>query len=144
MNDNHLLGLDIVSVRNGETIVLGIHGEVDLATASELAHHIERAVAESPVAVIVDLSGVSFLASVGMSVLVSARRRACCATSLVVVASGPTTDRPMHLVGLDAAVPIFTDIDSALEAIRSTNDLELDSSCADCDAGESPENAYSA
>ncbi|MFI8567047.1 STAS domain-containing protein [Rhodococcus sp. NPDC078407] len=144
MYDKQLLGLEITSERNGDAVVLYVHGEVDLATSSELAHHIERALTESPVAVIVDLSGVSFLASVGMSVLVSARRKACCSTALVVVASGPATTRPMHLVGLDAAVPIYTDIDSALEATNSVRSTESDPTCPDCDAGESPESAYSA
>lgn len=142
MHDKHLLGLEITSERIGDAIVLNIRGEVDLATSSELAHHIEKAVTESPVAVVVDLSAVSFLASVGMSVLVSARRRACCSTALVVVASGPATTRPMHLVGLDAAVPIYTDVRSALEATHPA--LASEPTCPDCDEGDRPETAYSA
>ncbi|MBY4127613.1 STAS domain-containing protein [Rhodococcus fascians] len=142
MHDKQLLGLEITSERNRDAIVLHIRGEVDLATSAELAHHIDAAVTESPIAVIVDLSKVSFLASVGMSVLVSARRRACCSTALVVVASGPATTRPMHLVGLDAAVPIFTDVRSALEATHSVPASE--STCPDCDEEDQPETAYSA
>ncbi|MBX5331063.1 STAS domain-containing protein [Rhodococcus fascians] len=152
MNHNDLLGLDITSERLDEAVVLKVNGEVDLATASDLAHQIERAVQTSPTAVVVDLSGVSFLASVGMSILIAARRKACCSTSLVVVADGPTTGRPMHLVGLDAAIPIFTDVETALDSIEtapaSITQLIPDSvgtrACPRCDSGEPEEDVYTA
>ncbi|MBY3985738.1 STAS domain-containing protein [Rhodococcus fascians] len=153
MKYNELLGLGISSEQHDDSIVLRVNGEVDLATASDLAHHIEAAVAAAPTAVIVDMSGVSFLASVGMSVLIAARRKACCSTSLVVVASGPSTGRPMHLVGLDAAVPIFTDVRSALESVGSTvEDLTVDASapyeispgCPECTTGTSTDDIRTA
>ncbi|NIL89101.1 hypothetical protein RhoFasSB10_01400 [Rhodococcus fascians] len=152
MNYNELLGLCIDSEHHHDAIVLRVNGEVDLATASDLAHYIEQAITAAPAAVIVDLSGVSFLASVGMSVLIAARRKACCSTSLVVVASGPTTGRPMHLVGLDAAIPIFTDVETALDSIEtapaSITQLIPDSvgtrACPRCDSGEPEEDVYTA
>ncbi|MDZ7918263.1 MAG: STAS domain-containing protein [Rhodococcus sp. (in: high G+C Gram-positive bacteria)] len=153
MKYNELLGIDITSEVRDAAIVLRVKGEVDLATASDLAHRIERAVRASPVAVIVDLSGVTFLASVGMTVLISARRRADCSTSLVVVASGPTTEGPMHMVGLDAAIPIFTDVGSALDAMPTTGSTvsELPASsrataklCAQCGRDESTDNVRTA
>ncbi|MBY4206947.1 STAS domain-containing protein [Rhodococcus fascians] len=153
MNYNELLGLCIDSEHHHDAIVLRVNGEVDLATASDLAHHIEQAITAAPAAVIVDLSGVSFLASVGMSVLIAARRKACCSTSLVVVASGPTTGRPMHLVGLDAAIPIFTDIDSALESVGSSlrksatgasGSSESGAGCPECETGTSTADAHTA
>lgn len=152
MNEHELLGLEVTSTEHGDAIVLCVKGEVDLATASDLAHHIERAMRSSPTAMIVDLSGVSFLASVGMSVLIAARRKACCTTPLVVVAAGPT-GRPMHLVGLDAAIPIFTDVESALESTRASEPTELpvsadqadpSSTCSECSSGDSTESAFSA
>jgi anti-sigma B factor antagonist len=127
MKHNELLGLGIASEHHDNAIVLRVNGEVDLATASDLAHHIEQAVTAAPAAV-----------------LVAARRKACCSTSLVVVASGPTTGRPMHLVGLDAAIPIFTDIDSALESVGSSlsksatgasDSSESGAGCPECETG---------
>lgn len=106
--------MDIATQMYGPAVVLTISGEVDLATASTLARHIDTAMAKSPTGVVVDLSGVDFLASVGMSVLVAARNKARGATTLIVVADGPFTRRPMELVGLDAAIEIYTDLDSAL------------------------------
>ncbi|MDV6230076.1 STAS domain-containing protein [Rhodococcus cercidiphylli] len=153
MNEHELLGLDVTSEKRGDTVVLSVEGEVDLATASDLADHIERAMRTTPTAMIVDLTAVSFLASVGMSVLIAARRKACCTTPLVVVAAGPTTGRPMHLVGLDAAIPIFTDVESALESTRASEPTRLPvsadqadptSTCSECSSGESTDSAFSA
>lgn len=145
MYENELLGLDVTSDKHDETVVLSVKGEVDLATASDLAHHIEQAMTTSPAAVIIDLSEVSFLASVGMSVLIAARRKACCTTPLVVVAAGPATGRPMHLVGLDASIPIFTDVASALDATREPKSpvtrispvQNEPTNCPDCSTDES-------
>ncbi|MDI6626568.1 MAG: STAS domain-containing protein [Rhodococcus sp. (in: high G+C Gram-positive bacteria)] len=152
MNEHQLLRLEVTSAEHGDAIVLSVKGEVDLATASDLAQHIERAMRSSPTAMIVDLSRVSFLASVGMSVLIAARRKACCTTPLVVVAAGPT-GRPMHLVGLDASIPIFTDVESALRSLDSsestglrlpTDRADTSSTCSRCSSGESTEGAFSA
>lgn len=114
MNETKLPGL-VVDVELRESIaVVTVNGEVDLATASALSDGIEQAMSKSPSAVIVDLSGVSFLASVGMSVLITARRKVSNGAQLLVVADGPYTRRPMELVGLDATIPLFSDIASAL------------------------------
>jgi anti-sigma B factor antagonist len=72
---------------------------------------------------------------------------------LVVVASGPTTGRPMHLVGLDAAIPIFTDIDSALESVGSSlrksvtgasGSSESGAGCPECATGTSTADVHTA
>lgn len=117
MKNYGLFSLNATSEKCSGAIVLTVEGDVDLATASTLAQHLDNAISVQPSAVVVDLSGVDFLASVGMSVLIAAREKAHHVGSiLVVVADGPTTRRPMELVGLDVAIPLFTDLDSAVNA----------------------------
>jgi anti-sigma B factor antagonist len=55
--------------------VVEIHGEVDLATAPELADCVTAALARDPVDLIVDMTNTTFLDCSGISVLVAARNR---------------------------------------------------------------------
>ncbi len=120
MNESKLPGLFVDVELRETTAVVTVNGEVDLATASALSDGIEQAMSKSPSAVVVDLSGVGFLASVGMSVLITARRKVSNGAQLLVVANGPYTRRPMELVGLDATIPLFTDLTSALVSASAT------------------------
>ncbi|WP_338890140.1 STAS domain-containing protein [Rhodococcus sovatensis] len=117
-----MLRLDTNTRIHGPAVVLTVTGEVDLATASILAKDLDTAMRSSPAAVVVDLSGVDFLASVGMSVLIATRDKAQGATTLAVVAVGPFTRRPMELVGLDAVIPIYSDLEAALASIDTARE----------------------
>lgn len=121
MNNAPIPGLDVDIDVHGDVAVVHARGEVDLTTSSILAEGIEAALAKTPSGIVVDLAGVSFLASVGMSVLITARRTAGSAAALVVVADGPSTRRPMELVGLDASIPLYTDVEAALASLSKTS-----------------------
>ena len=49
--------------------VVSVSGEIDLVTAPALEQAIGAVVAESPTALVIDLSGVEFLGSVGLKIL---------------------------------------------------------------------------
>ncbi|MGA9872215.1 MAG: STAS domain-containing protein [Rhodococcus sp. (in: high G+C Gram-positive bacteria)] len=115
MEDQRLLRVEIDSLAG--VAVVKAHGEVDLTTAPDLAEAIDKAMASAPTILVVDLSGVGFLASVGMSALIKARREMGSATTMALVADGPATRRPMELVGLDAAIPLYSDLASALASV---------------------------
>lgn len=97
----------------GETVVLAVVGEVDLVTAPMLEESISTAFAQEPDMVIVDLSEVSFLASVGMSILIGSNERAG-DTRFRLVASGAATYRPLELTGVTDTISIFPTRDQAL------------------------------
>jgi anti-sigma B factor antagonist len=82
-----------------------VTGEVDLATSPELERHLElHAAARS---LLVDLTGVSFLDSSGMAVLVRAARRSA-RTGQELSLRPPTDDgvlRALEIAGLLAALP---------------------------------------
>lgn len=103
----------------GEAVVLTVSGEVDMLSSPLLADAIQTALATKPRALIVDLIKVSFLASAGMTVLVTAHAEVEPPTKFAVVASGSATSRPIKLMGIDTVLPLYSSLDGALSGITS-------------------------
>jgi anti-sigma B factor antagonist len=110
------VAFEVGQLRFGDVAVLAVTGDVDMLTAVHLTAAIETALASVPTAVIVDLSKVEFLASAGMSALVSAHADAA-PISVAVVADGPATSRPMKVIGLDNVLAIYSTLDEALSQV---------------------------
>jgi anti-anti-sigma factor len=100
-----------------QAVMLTVSGEVDMLSAPQLAEAIRTALAAKPAALIVDLSEVDFLASAGMTVLVTAQAEVVPPTRFAVVANGPATSRPIKLMGLDSVLSLYSTLDSALGGI---------------------------
>jgi anti-sigma B factor antagonist len=109
-------GFEVGNYQEGEAVVLAVSGEVDMLSAPQLAEAINTALAAKPAALIVDLSKVEFLASAGMSVLVSAQADSA-PTRFAVVAHGAATSRPIKLMGIDRVFPLYSTLDSALSNV---------------------------
>lgn len=108
------------SVEHRDDITLLTVGEVvDLATAPVLEEAIDGLLAKGPKALIVDLSGVTFLASVGLRLLVSTHEKVGESGQFAVVASGPITSRPIQLTKLDEVFAMYPTLDEALTRVRS-------------------------
>lgn len=99
------------------TVVLTVSGEVDMLSAPQLAEAMRTALAEAPPALVIDLTKVDFLASAGMTVLVTAQAEVTPPTRFAVVANGPATSRPIKLMGLDNVLALYSTLDSALSRI---------------------------
>lgn len=104
---------DLQLENHGQTVVLAVVGEVDLVTAPVLEQSISTAFARAPDMVVVDLSEVSFLASVGMSILIGCNERAG-DTRFRLVAAGAATFRPLELTGVADTISIYPTRDRAL------------------------------
>jgi anti-anti-sigma factor len=98
-------------------VVLTVSGLVDMLSAPQLAEAIRTALAAEPAALIVDLSKVDFLASAGMTVLMTAQGEVVPPTRFAVVANGPATSRPIKLMGLDSVLSLYSTLDSALSRV---------------------------
>ena len=103
-----------VSWTAGTAAVLTVVGTIDMLTAPKLETAMTAAVATHPSALIVDLSGVDFLASHGMRVLVDAHDSAGPETVFLVVADGPATARPMTLIGLTELISVYPTLGEAV------------------------------
>jgi anti-anti-sigma factor len=101
----------------GQAVVLTVSGEVDMLSAPQLSDAIQTVLAARPAALIVDLSKVDFLASAGMTVLVTAHAEVVPPTRFAVVARGAATSRPLKLMGIDSVLALYTTLDGALSAI---------------------------
>jgi anti-sigma B factor antagonist len=110
-------GFQVANHQVDQAVVLSVAGEVDMLSAPRLAEAIHTALAASPAALIVDLSKVDFLASAGMTVLLTAQDEVVPPTRFAVVAHGAATSRPIQLTRLDSVLPLYSTLDNALESV---------------------------
>lgn len=111
------MAFEVGTHRIDRAVVVTVSGEVDMLSAPRLAEAIHTALAARPAALIVDLSKVAFLASAGMTVLVTAQAEVVPPTRFAVVANGAATSRPIKLMGIDSVLSLHSTLDSALSDI---------------------------
>ena len=115
---NRLRPQDLLRVtphHSGGAVMLAAAGEVDLLSAPVLSEAITTALAGAPALLVVDLTEVSFLASIGITVLLEARRTAGEGTRVRVVApEHGVVNRTLQLTGLHEALAVTTTRDDAL------------------------------
>jgi anti-anti-sigma factor len=107
-----------VDRRDGITVLL-VDGVVDLATSPPLEELLTELVDEGPDALIMDLTSVSFLASVGLRILAETHERIGGTGKFAVVASGPVTARPIQLTKLDEFLALYPTVDEAVAGLRT-------------------------
>ena len=108
-----------VSHEDGIAVVM-VGGDVDLATVPDFEAAITEALTQEPTALVVDLSGVDFLASAGLQTLVATHESVSKTARFAVVANGPATSRPIQLTGLDQIFSLFPTLAEAIGALRSS------------------------
>ena len=99
---------------SGTAVILHCSGDLDMVTAATLERHIDEALNKLPSVMIIDLSAVDFLASHGMGILIGTYALIAGRVDFAVVAHGPTTSRPMTLLGLEKEFPIYATLRDAL------------------------------
>ncbi|MEV6445017.1 STAS domain-containing protein [Amycolatopsis sp. NPDC051716] len=104
----------IARTEQGEAIVVEVAGDVDTTTAPALVQAADEALAEQPPVLVVDLSRVEFLASPGLTALLTIHRNAGTGTAVRIVASGRATLRPIQLTGLEESLSLFPTREAAL------------------------------
>jgi anti-anti-sigma factor len=100
--------------RHDTTVVLSCSGDIDMATAPLLEEALASAQTNQPSAVIVDLSAVDFLASIGMGLLITTQKRLPPGMGFAVVADGPGTSRPLTLIGAADQINMHPTLEAAL------------------------------
>ena len=92
--------LSITTSTYGSGTVLKVSGAIDLATADILRTHLKEVLAEEPSALVLDLSNVDFLASVGIQLLVETHQKLK-PGNFTIVAQSRQVIRPLALTHLD-------------------------------------------
>jgi len=98
--------------------VLELHGEIDIAAATEITPHLDLATAEPDARVVVDLTHVTFFDLSGLRLLYRARHRLADGR-LQLVCVHPLTLRMLRITGLTRLLPPWPSLDAALTAPES-------------------------
>jgi anti-sigma B factor antagonist len=104
-----------VEQRDG-AVVVQLVGELDLYNAHTVRDHLLAAVADAPERLVVDLSGVTFIDSTGLGVLIEARTRLTNRRAFLLAAPGLETKRALEISGLDRHFAVHGSLDEALTA----------------------------
>ena len=112
--------------------MLTVGGEIDVATVVTLQSAISEALADRPTALVVDLTGVDFLASAGLQVLVATHESIGESAGFAVVADGPATSRPIQLTGLDQILSLHPTLAEAVAALNGAPSRRTESNPIKC------------
>lgn len=93
---------------SGEIYVIELFGELDLAGVELASEQLEKASASGAREIVVDLSGLQFIDSTGLGVLVSANARERSATRLRFRRASGAVARVIRVTGLDEVL-VFAD-----------------------------------
>ena len=102
--------------RNEGSVVVSLAGELDLYNAHEVRDALLECCAESPDRLVVDLSGVKFIDSTALGVLIEARTKLPNRRGFLLAAPGMETKRALEISGLDRHFAVHDTLDSALAA----------------------------
>ncbi|TDV46080.1 STAS domain-containing protein [Actinophytocola oryzae] len=108
-------GVTVDIEQHGSAVVLRVAGELDLLTTPTLAAACAQELKKRPPVLVIDLTGVTFLASVGMSAIVAAHEEGGDHTKVRVVGGTRDTMRPIRVTGLDNLLSVYPALPAALE-----------------------------
>ena len=97
-------------------VVVRLAGELDLYNAHVVRKELIGAAEHGPERLIVELSGVTFIDSTGLGVLIEARTRLANPRAFLLVGPGLETRRALEISGLDRHFAVHDSLDEALSA----------------------------
>jgi anti-sigma B factor antagonist len=102
------------------TTVISVEGEIHVSTAPEFSGVLAAALGRGHTALVLDLTGVMFIDSTGLSVLLNALRRITRAGgAMSLVCSNPTVLRLFEITKLDSTFAIYGELEPALAAVQA-------------------------
>jgi anti-anti-sigma factor len=116
-----IMDLDLSTSRADDRAVVTAAGEVDLETAAQLGDHALEALRDVSPHLVLDLSGVTFMDSTGLKVLLSIQRRADLSGGTLALAGATRPVRKiLALTGLDQTFRLFDSVADAQAAPPSS------------------------
>lgn len=96
-------------------LCVALQGRLDTVGVDQAESRFTAAVASSAAGAAVDLSGVSFLSSMGLRMIIAnARAQSARGRKLVLFGARPVVQSTLEMVALDQIIPIVADRDQAL------------------------------
>ncbi len=98
--------LTVRSERDGVLHTIGVEGELDLATAADLQRELIRVEGSDALSIVLDLSGLQFIDSTGVRLLISAHARSRADSNRLTLLRGPKpVQRVLELTGVLDILP---------------------------------------
>jgi anti-sigma B factor antagonist len=102
------------------THVINVKGEIHVQTAPRFAHRLSEAIDSGNTAIVLDLSGVVFIDSTGLSVLLGGLRQVVAAQGrMAIVCANPTVLRLFEITSLDETFDIFSERPAAFAYVQA-------------------------
>jgi len=98
------------------TVVVRLVGELDLYNAHQVREELFAVANREPQRLIVELSGVTFIDSTGLGVLIESRARLANKQGFLLAAPGLETRRALEISGLDRHFAVHESLGDALSA----------------------------
>jgi anti-sigma B factor antagonist len=100
-----------------------VRGEIHLSTAPRFSRRLQESIDNGNTAIVLDLSGVEFIDSTGLSVLLNSLRRVTQLQGrMALVCANPTVLRLFEITSLDETFDIFADPAAACAHVRHAAD----------------------
>lgn len=100
--------------------IIALAGRMDIAGTQEIEMRFTNLAASEKALVAVDLSDVSFLASIGMRTLVSSARALMNRGGSMALANPqPLVKQALAAAGIDSLIPIFPDVEQASRGLQA-------------------------
>jgi len=99
--------LSIAVLRDPDEIVLKLAGEIDMLTAGRLSSIVNELLADAPVRIVLDMTGVTFCDSQGLGTIVVLTKKASHTQSVVLLTNvGDFLLRVLDITGLRSALTV--------------------------------------
>lgn len=109
-----------VKETDDELLVISLEGRLDLEGTQEIDQKFSFQATTQARRIVVDLSAVTFLASIGIRTLLSAARgQSNRGGKLVLAGPAVMVRQTLETMGIDKVVPIFNDFDSARASLTA-------------------------
>ena len=103
------------------TYVISVRGEIHVTTAPRFSEHLQTAIDNGNTSIVLDFSGVEFIDSTGLSVLLAGLRRVTQAQGrMALICANPTVLRLFEITRLDATFDIFADRAGAIAHVTES------------------------
>ncbi|WP_414686933.1 STAS domain-containing protein [Mycobacterium sp.] len=101
-----------------EITVLSVVGDIDVASGPLFETVVAAVLAGDPIALVIDLSNVDFLATAGLRILAATHEKMTLAGGrFAVIADSPVTRRPLELTDLDQLFSLYRTLDDAITSL---------------------------
>ena len=119
--------MTLTLLRDGGSVTVVVSGEIDLMTVARLSDTLSSEMTKAPAVLIVDLEGVGFLASMGITALALADREAGeKGVDFRVVASGRCILRPLQITGMTDLLDVYASRGAALSSVGASRSPQGD------------------